>query len=112
VPLLSTTCRQFHQHFTRAFFVQNFAERSAFVRNFGAKNALSYEKRASKMLMKLTPSGSSNLSRFGGIVVRSHDQGPWLGCEPYTIYHLPSAILLFGPLSVEQISTMCIRALA
>jgi hypothetical protein len=42
-------------------FVQNFgaknykAVRSTFVQNFGAKNVLSFEKRARKMLMKLTP---------------------------------------------------------
>jgi hypothetical protein len=44
-------CRcQFHQHFMRAFFMQNFcaknykAASSAFVQNFGAKNALWYKK--------------------------------------------------------------------
>jgi len=31
------------------------AARSAFVQNFGTKNALSYEKCVRKMLMKLTP---------------------------------------------------------
>ncbi len=35
--------------------VRNFAERSAVVRNFGAKNVLLYKKRARKMLMKLSP---------------------------------------------------------
>ncbi len=39
------SCSQFHQHFTRAFFVQN----------FGGKNALLYKKRGRKILMKLTP---------------------------------------------------------
>jgi len=44
----------------RTFFVQNFggknykAVRSSFVRNFVAKNGLSYEKRARKMLLKLS----------------------------------------------------------
>jgi hypothetical protein len=40
----NTTRCQFHQHFTSAIFVQN----------FGAKNALLYEKLVRKMLMKLT----------------------------------------------------------
>ncbi len=48
------TFRRFHQRFTHAFFV-----RKSFWQLFScyvlAKKALSYEKRASKMLMKLTP---------------------------------------------------------
>jgi hypothetical protein len=61
-PVSKILC-QFHQHFTRGIFVQNFGRKkkkfltknTAFIQNFGGKNALSYEKRAGKMLMKLTP---------------------------------------------------------
>jgi len=61
--LQNVSSGQFHQHFTRAFFVQNFAEQRTFVQNFGAKNALSYKKRACKMLMKLTPGCRRNLGK-------------------------------------------------
>jgi hypothetical protein len=48
---------QFHQHFTRAFFVQNFGTKNPKHNVIREKllNSLSYEKRAFKMLMKLTP---------------------------------------------------------
>jgi len=51
---------QFHQRFTRAFFVQNFGAKNykavfGFVTREKLLNSLSYEKRARKMSMKLTP---------------------------------------------------------
>jgi len=51
-----TSSRQFQQRFTRAFFV----------RNFGAENALSYEKHAREMLMKLTPAMKKEVYTYRG----------------------------------------------
>jgi len=47
-------CRQSHQHFTCAFFVQK-CYAQLFSSYILAKKALSYEKRAHKMFMKFTP---------------------------------------------------------
>ncbi len=50
-------CRQFHQRFTRVFLYKILKKQKYFsLVTFLAKKALSYEKRARKMLMKLTPS--------------------------------------------------------
>ncbi len=55
------TCRQFHQHFTCAFFIRKiiaqlfFSYILALAKGFWREKALLYEKRARKMLMKLTP---------------------------------------------------------
>jgi len=65
------TNRQFHQRFTRVFFVQNFgaknnkAARSTFVQNFGPKNVVSHEKHVHKMLMKLTPNREKKCGKWG-----------------------------------------------
>ncbi len=55
----STTCHGFHQHFTRAFFIQHFGAKNYEAKMNVEKSCtniwLSYEKFVCKMLMKLTP---------------------------------------------------------
>jgi hypothetical protein len=55
--ILNVVWCQFHQHFTCAFFVRKCFS----LVTFWQKKALSYKKRAHKMLMKLTSAGISNL---------------------------------------------------
>jgi hypothetical protein len=51
---------QFHQHFTSAFFVQNFVQSQTLSREKLLKRLL-YKKLSRKMLMKLTPDGQSQM---------------------------------------------------
>jgi len=53
-PWSKSACSQYHQHFTRAFFVQKCIQSQTLSRKKLLKR-LSYEKYMSKMLMILTP---------------------------------------------------------